>query len=124
MRASRPNDKDKNSVVVLSLSARPHLPWVAPKEFYDLYPSAEQMPGPSTLLPPPRSDSILADVSVQVRGAFLRSQPKRPKESLHEGNHTVYGCRTQNGFQESCNFPRAKLNVYPEIWFKMFGYFG
>jgi hypothetical protein len=25
---------------------KPHLPWYAPSEFYDLYPAADQMPGP------------------------------------------------------------------------------
>ena len=26
---------------------RPHLPWVAPSEFYDLYPPADELPGPA-----------------------------------------------------------------------------
>eukprot|EP00038_Savillea_parva_P012108 m.202282 g.202282 ORF g.202282 m.202282 type:complete len:681 (+) comp21720_c0_seq1:202-2244(+) len=26
---------------------RPHLPWIAPSEFYDLYPPADQLPGPT-----------------------------------------------------------------------------
>jgi hypothetical protein len=29
-----------------TVADRPHLPWYAPKEFYELYPPAAEMPGP------------------------------------------------------------------------------
>ena len=53
MQASRRAKRESSRPFFLAVGYhRPHLPWAAPSAFFDLYPPADELPGPAHPLPP------------------------------------------------------------------------